>query len=86
MHETLNVSQNYNIIIGTVCVSTLDRRNYTCRMSPVLDQSVVITGAMTQNDLGVLSDLVQTEVERYLVNQGRYKINKYCRLDQKFLS
>ena len=76
MHENLNVSRNYNIIIGTVCVSTLDRQNYTCRMSPVLDQSVVITGAMTQNDLGVLSDLVQTEVERYLVNQGRYKINK----------
>ena len=77
MHETLNVSQNYNIIIGTVCVSTLRDRNHTCRMSPVLDQSVVITGAMTQNDLGVLSDLVQTEVdERYLVNQGRYKINK----------
>ena len=76
MHENLNVSRNYNIIIGTVCVSTLRDRNHTCRMSPVLDQSVVITGAMTQNDLGVLSDLVQTEVERYLVNQGRYKINK----------
>ena len=55
------------MIIGTVCVSTLDQ-NYICRMPPIMDQSVVITGTLTQNDLGALSDLIQTEVERYLVN------------------
>lgn len=49
-----------------VCVSTLDQ-NYFCRVSPTLDQSVVVTGTLTQDNLGFLSDLIQTEVERYLV-------------------
>ena len=53
-------------ITGTVCVSTLDQ-SYLCRMPPALDESVVITGTMTQDDLGVLNDLIQTEVERSLV-------------------
>ena len=50
-----------------MCVSTLDQ-SYICRMPPVLDESVVITGNITEDDLGMLNDLMQAEVEKYLVN------------------
>ena len=48
-------------------MSTLDQ-NYMCRMPPALDQSVVITGTMIQDDLGVLDDMVQMVVESNLVS------------------
>ncbi len=67
IHYTHYTKFNIKNHIDTVCVSTLRDQSYICRMPPALDKSVVITGTMTQDDLGVLSDLVQTEVEKHLV-------------------
>ena len=49
-----------------MCVSTLSQ-GHICRTPPVKSTSVVITGELTQRDIGALTDLIQTEVEKQLV-------------------
>lgn len=50
-----------------MCVSTLSQ-GYICRTPPPESTSVVITGRLTQGDIGTLTDLIQTQVEKQLVN------------------
>lgn len=60
-----------SIFAGTVCVSTLSP-SFICRMPPADSESVVITGSMSERDIGTLTDVVQTEVEKQLVNISEF--------------
>ena len=63
-------------------------QGYECLTPPSTDESVVIMNsgatALTDKDIGALNDLVQSEVERYLVNISYIKY--YCLMSSKPLS
>lgn len=57
---------SYCVHADAVCVSTLSADGYVCETTPVLESSLVITGAKV--DVGFLNDLIQDYIEMFLVS------------------
>ena len=49
-------------------------QGHDCEVPPSDDESLAITGSMSERDLGSLADLVQMEVERSLVSHVVHKL------------